>query len=147
MGYAERVADDKDPLRAQLQAARTMRIPPTIFLRKRTNESPWWTDEDTSLIMALESYEDRCDGRGHYLPETTKPEHADAYRPGAPFTCHKCRAEDLLAEVADKDAEKGRDTAGVLVPIVLDPDVVKLNLKPVPPLPPELAAFADSDPT
>lgn len=141
MSYAERVADPDDSLRHRLQAARSVRIPPTIFMRRRTVETPWWTDEDTSLTMALANYEAQCDDRGHYLPETTKPEHADAYRPGEPIHCHKCRAESLFAEVTEKAAERGENSAGVMVPLVLDPDVVALNKLPVPPLPPELAAI------
>jgi hypothetical protein len=147
VGYAERVADPDDPLRAMLQAARRWQVPPTVFIRKRTNGADW-TDEDTSLAMVLEDYEaGLCPGGPHPLAETTKPEHEDAYRQGVPLVCHYCRTQALIAEVAEKNAEKGVSTAGVLVPIVLDPDVVERNKLPVPPLPPELAAFADSDPT
>ncbi len=135
MGYAERIIDPDDPLRFLLQAARRWQVPPTVFLRKRTVHSGEWTDEDTSLAMLLEDYEaGLCPGGPHPLAETTKPEHADAYRPGEPVRCHYCRAQALVAEVAEKD-ESG---AGLLIPLVLDPDVVALNLLPIPPLPPEL---------
>jgi hypothetical protein len=139
MGYAERVADDGDSLRRRLQAARAWRIPPTVFLRKRTVNSTEWDDEDTSLAMALEDYEAECDDRGHYLPETTKPEHDDAYRAdrNRQQTCYKCRAEDVLGEVLGKEAERGVRTAGLMIPFVLDPEVVARNLLPVPPVPPE----------
>jgi hypothetical protein len=106
-----------------------------VFLWVRTVNSREWTDADTVYAMALEDYEaGLCPGCNHPLDETTKPEHADAYRPGERIRCHYCKAQSLIAEVAEKD----EDSAGVLVPVVLDPDVVALNLKPVPPLPPEL---------
>lgn len=137
----ERVADDEDPLRAHLRAAKAWRVPPSVFLRFRTVNTAEWTEQDTHLAMALEYYEAQCDDRGHYLPETTKAEHEDAYRPDrqGQQTCHKCRAEDLLGEVLGKEAERGVRTAGLMVPIVLDPEVVARNRLPVPPLPPELA--------
>jgi hypothetical protein len=132
---AKRVADPDDPLRSLLQAARRWQIPPTVFLWVRTVNSREWTDQDTVYAMALEDYEaGLCPGCNHPLDETTKPEHADAYRPGERMRCHYCKAQALIAEVAEKD----EDSAGVLVPVVLDPDVVAQNLKPVPPLPPEL---------
>lgn len=106
-----------------------------MFLRRRTINSGEWTYEDTALAMALEEYEaGLCPGGNHPLAETTLPEHADAYRPGERVRCHYCTANALLAEVLAKDEK----SAGVLVPIVLDPDVVALNRLPVPPLPPEL---------
>lgn len=88
--------------------------------------------------MALEDYEaGLCPGGNHPLAETSKPEHADAYRPDKDreVRCHFCKAQELLAEVM----AKGEDTAGVFLPLMLDPEVVALNKKPVPPLPPELA--------
>lgn len=106
-----------------------------MFIRKRTVGSRDWTDEDTTLALALEDYEAQCCDRGHYLPESTKQEHADAYRPGERVRCHECKAEHSLAEVMEKEP----DTAGVLVPMALDPDVVALNQLPVPPLPAEFA--------
>jgi hypothetical protein len=135
VGYAERVADSEDPLRPMLQAARAWRVPPTVFLRKRTMASTEWTDADTTLAMALEDYEaGLCPGGNHPLAETTRPEHQDAYRPGVRIRCHFCKAQALVDEVAEKEDDMG----GVMVPIVLDPDVVALNLRPVPPLPAEL---------
>lgn len=120
--------------------AARLHIPPTLFLRVRTVESPWWTDRDTQMMRALAVYEaGLCPGGDHVLAETTKPEHADAYRPdtGARIRCHYCKALALMSEVAAKE----EDTAGVMVPLVLDPDVVALNLLPVPPLPPELSGI------
>jgi hypothetical protein len=138
VGYAERVADDKDQLRYLLRGARAWRVPPSVFIGERTVRTSEWEDVDTALAMVLEDYEAACDERGHYLPETTKPEHDGAYRPdpGGKSTCYKCWLEALMAEVAE---ERGEDTAGVFTPIVLDPELVALNLLPVPPLPPELA--------
>ena len=134
--YDERVADDGDSLRGLLEAARKWRVPPTVFMRKRTVNSVEWTDEDTILALALENYEaGLCPGGPHVLAETSKPEHEDAYRPDRAneIRCHRCKAAALLAEVTAKE----EDTAGVMVPLILDPDRVALNLLPVPPLPPE----------
>ena len=84
------------------------------------------------LALALEDYEaDYCPGGRHVLAETSKPEHADAYRPAGEddqIRCHYCKAQAALSEVM----EKKEDTAGVFVPLVLDPDVVARNLLPVP---------------
>jgi hypothetical protein len=140
VSYEERVADDRDPLRGLLEAARRWRVPPTVFIRKRTVNSAEWTDDDTMLALALENYESGlCPGGPHVLAETSKPEHADAYRPDTAkrLRCHHCKASALLAEVTANE----EDTAGVMVPLMLDPDVVALNLLPVPPLPPELAGL------
>jgi hypothetical protein len=137
MGFAERVADPDDPLRYLLQAARAWRVPPTVFLRTRTVNTTEWTEQDTTLAMALEDYEaGLCPGGNHPLAETSRSEHADAYRPGERIRCHYCKAQALIAEVAEKSQE---NLAGVLTPIVLDADVVALNRRPVPPLPPELS--------
>jgi hypothetical protein len=136
MGFAGRVADSDDPLRYLLQAARRWQVPPTVFLRKRTVNTAEWTDEDTSLAMALEDYEaGLCPGCHHPFAETTLPEHADAYRPGERIRCHYCTGQALVREVLEKE----ENSAGVQVPLVLDADVVELNRRPVPPLPPELA--------
>jgi hypothetical protein len=135
-GFAERVADPDDPLRTLLQAAKAWRVPPTVFLGERTVTTDQWTGRDTVYAMALEDYEaGLCPGGNHPLAETTLPEHADAYRPGERIRCHYCKAQALIAEVAEKNQE---NMAGVLIPIVLDADVVALNRLPVPPLPPEL---------
>jgi hypothetical protein len=135
--YAARVADDGDPLRRYIQAAVRCHIPPTIFMRKRTVESPWWTDDDTALVMALEDYErGLCPGCRNPLAETTRLEHSDAYRPEPPVRCHYCTAE---AHISEANAEK-EHTAGLLFPITLAEDVVAVNRLPIPPLPPELAA-------
>lgn len=116
-------------------------MPPTVFVRKRTVDSTGWTDEDTALAMALEDYEaGLCPGGNHPLAETTLPEHRDAYRPGERTRCHYCTARALLDEVLEK--EDG--AAGVLVPLVLDPEVVALNKLPAPPLPPELAGSQET---
>jgi hypothetical protein len=134
-GTAERVADPDDPLRVLLQAARRWQIPPTVFLRQRTVNTREWTDADTAYAMALEDYEaGLCPGCNHPLAETTQQYHADAYRPGEQIRCHYCTARALVAEVAEKDEH----AAGLMVPLVLDLDVVALNKLPVPPLPPEL---------
>jgi hypothetical protein len=139
VGIAERLADPADPLRVLLQAARSWRVPPTVFLRQRTVGSTDWTDQDTSYAMALEDYEaGLCPGCNHPLAETSRPDHADAYRPEKPIRCHYCTAQALVAEVAEKDD----NTAGLMFPLTLDPDVVELNRKPVPPLPPELASLS-----
>ena len=138
--YAGRVADPGDPLRYLLRAARAWRVPPSVFIGDRTvDTTEWRPDLDSPLAMALEDYEAECDDRGHYLPETSRPEHADAYRPDPKreVRCHKCKTEALMAEVAEKRHE---DLTGVFTPVVLDLEVVARNLLPVPPLPPELAS-------
>ena len=136
--YARRVADPDDPLRTLLEAARRWGVPPTVFLRKRTVNSREWTDEDTVLALALEDHEaGYCPGGRHVLAETSKPEHADAYRPAGEddqIRCHYCKAQAALSDVMAKK----EDTAGLFIPLVLDADVVERNLLPVPPLPPEL---------
>ncbi len=143
MTYAERVADDTDPLRPLLRAAKAWQVPPTVFIRKRTVNTAEWTDDDTALAMVLEDYEaGLCPGGNHPLAETSAPEHADAYRPAPPIRCHYCTAQASMAEVAQKQER----TAGLLFPLILDPDVVELNRQPVPPLPPELAGLHDSAP-
>ncbi len=135
MGYAERMADGADPLRMLTRAAKAWRVPPSVFIRKRTVNSAEWTDDDTALAMALESYESGlCPGGNHVLAETSRPDHQDAYRPGEPICCYQCKAEAMVAEVAEKS-----DSAGVMFPMVLDPALVELNRQPAPPLPPELA--------
>jgi hypothetical protein len=73
MGIAERLADPADPLRVLLQAARSWRVPPTVFLRQRTVNSTDWTDQDTSYALALEDYEaGLCPGCNHPLAETSQ---------------------------------------------------------------------------
>lgn len=145
------MADDADPLRTLLRAARSWRVAPTVFLGQRrivttyeydaagrvvrstTND---WTVEDSNLVWALDQYEaGLCPGGDHHLDETAKLERADAYRPNDPILCHYCKAKALTQEVAEKRSE---NTAGLLYTYRLDPDVVELNKKPVPLLPPEL---------
>lgn len=130
---AERVADDKDPLRYLLRGARKWGVPPSVFIGQRTVATDQWRhDLDTPLAMALEDYEaGLCPGGDHVLAETSKPEHADAYRPGERIRCHQCTAEALVAETV-RDEEH---LAGLLIPVVLDPAVVAQNMRPVPPLP------------
>ena len=97
-------------------------------------ETPEWTEEDRELIFALEDYEAQCCPEGHYLPETAKPEHEEAYRAEKPIVCHYCKAQAIISEAAPKQYG---DTSGLYFPIAIDPEVVKLNQLPVPPLPPE----------
>jgi hypothetical protein len=134
---AERIADNGDPLRFLLRAARSWRVPPTVFLGERTVDASGWTRVDTSYALALEDYEaGLCPGGNHPLAETSKPEHEDAYRPDPPIRCHYCVAQAVTAK-----AQEGKeDTAGQYFSFHLDPEVVELNRQPVPPLPPELAA-------
>lgn len=135
MDYAARLADDTDPLRRLLRAARSWRVAPTVFLG-RIRPGTDWLPEDTELALALEEYEaGLCPGCQQPLEETSKPEHSDAYRPEEPIRCHYCTAQALVSEMAEKQHER---TAGLLFPLTLNPDVVELNLLPVPPLPPEL---------
>ena len=136
--YAERVADDKDPLRYLLRAARKWQVPPTVFIGQRTVNTREWTAEDTRLAMALEDYEaSLCPGGDHVLAETSRPEREDAYRPGRRVRCHHCTGRALVDEVLAKEER----SAGVLVSVVLDADVVAQNQLPVPPLPPELMSL------
>lgn len=129
------MADDDDPLLRILRAARSWRVAPTVFLG-RVRSGTDWLPEDTELAMALEDYEaGLCPGCQQSLEETSKPEHQDAYRPEQPIRCHYCTARALVDETAEKQHER---TAGLLFPITLNADVVELNQRPVPPLPPEL---------
>jgi hypothetical protein len=113
-------------------------------LGERTVHTTEWTPRDVELLLALEDYEaGYCPGGPHPLAETALPEHDDAYRPGEPIICHYCKTQAALAEAAEKD----ENSAGKLVPIVLNRDVVAQNLLPKPPLPPELAALAEGEPT
>lgn len=115
-----------------------------MVLKERTVNTTEWTARDVDLLLALEEHEaGYCPGGPHPLAETAKPEHDGAYRGGDSFRCHYCTAQALLAKAAENDEH----SAGVLVPIVLDPDVVAKNREPVPPLPPELAALSESEPT
>ena len=107
-----------------------------MFLGERTVDTAGWTERDSVYAMALEDYEaGLCPGGNHPLAETSRPEHADAYRPGERIRCHYCTAQALVNEVLEKE----ENSAGLLIPLVLDADVVALNRLPVPPLPPELA--------
>lgn len=133
--YAQRIADPDDPLRDLVEAANDVAIPPTIFMRKRTVESPWWTDEDTMLVMALRGYKaGLCPGGNHVLAETSRADHEDAYMPGERIRCYHCKADAQLA----RSLSEAKNTDGLLIPIVLDVDAVELNQQPKPPLPPEL---------
>ena len=122
-----------DPtLRAVVKAARAWGVSPSRFLGSRP-ETPEWTEQDRKLALALEEYEaGLCPGCQNPLDETSNPDHQDAYRPEPPIRCHYCTTQALVSETAEKQHEH---TAGLLFPIVLDPDVVELNKQPVPPLP------------
>lgn len=112
--------------------AARLHIPPTIYLRDRKVESPWWTDRDTQMMRALAYYEaGLCPGGNHVLAETSRPEHEDAYRPGEKIRCFYCKALAAVSEVQAKD----EDSAGVLTVLELDPALVNLNLQPAPPPP------------
>lgn len=101
-----------------------------------TVETPEWTEEDRELAFALEEWEaGLCPGCQQPLSETSKPEHKDAYVPTAPIRCHYCTVQAQHAETMENQSKK---IAGLLFSYHLDPDVVQLNLQPVPPLPPEL---------
>jgi len=84
-----------------------------------------------------------CPGGPHVLAETSKPEYEGAFVPESdePIRCHECTAGALLAEVM----EKREKPAGLILPqLKIDPEVVAQNLKPVPPLPPELQGDPDA---
>lgn len=132
-----------------VEAARAWHVSPSVFMgepvitkhvydhagRLARTETIWWTPEDREAALALLDYEARlCSGCNHPLEETTKAEHADAYRPGEPIRCHYCTARAVL----NRSLEKEENTVGLLIPIKLNPEVVELNKQPVPPLPPEL---------
>jgi hypothetical protein len=107
-----------------------------VFLGQRTVNTAEWTLADTELALALEDYEaSLCPGGEHVLDESSLADREDAYRPGFPIRCHYCTAQALVSETASKNHER---PDGLLFPIVLDAELVELNRKPVPPLPPEL---------
>jgi hypothetical protein len=130
MDLYERVAENIGGVRSDIEWAIKCGVPPTVFLRERTVEGPW-TDKDTAYVRAFAYYEaGLCPGGPHVLAETSKPEHADAYRPDKDreLRCHHCAGSAVLARAtADDD-----DTAGVMVPLKLDPEIVARNLLPVP---------------
>ena len=150
--WAARLADDADPLRTLLRAARSWRVAPTVFLGQRKTVTTYeydhagrvvrsttndWTVEDTNLVWALDQYEaGLCPGGDHHLDVTAKPEHEDAYRPKEKIRCHYCTARAVAAK-ATNDEDDG-STAGVYTTFGLDSEVVALNKQPAPPLPPEL---------
>jgi hypothetical protein len=145
--YSARLADDADPLRALLRAARQWRVAPTVFLGQRKTVTTYeydqagrivratttdWTQADTDLVWALDQYEaGLCPGGDHHLDVTSKPEHEDAYRLHERFRCHYCKARAVAAEAEE-------DQAGLVTTFRLDPEVVAKNREPVPPLPVEL---------
>lgn len=117
-----------------------------MFVGDRKVNTREWTWQDTQLAMALETFEaGLCPGGDHVLAETSKPEHADAYRPDKDHEvrCHKCKARALLDEVMAKD----EDSVGVFVPLMLDLEVVARNLLPTPepPTADELRIRAEED--
>lgn len=115
--------------------ARKWHVPPTVVLRERKVNTTEWTGRDVDHMLALEEYESGlCPGGDHPLSETARPEHEDAYRLGERIRCYYCKANGL----ADKVLAKDEDSAGVLIAIDLDPEVVALNRRPIPPVPPEL---------
>lgn len=134
MGWPERLADPRDPLRFWLELAREWHVPPEVVLEERTVNTTEWTARDIAYMAALKAYEaSLCPGGDHVLAETSKPEHEDAYRPDSAnkLRCYHCKAQHTLSEVMAKD----EDSAGVFVPLMLDPDVVALNRLPVPEFP------------
>lgn len=141
----ERIQDPEDSLRFKLQAAKSWGVPPTVILKERTVNTTEYTARDVDFILAFEVYEDSlCPGGPHVLAETSKPEHAGAYRPAGEedqIVCHRCKAQALLS---DHMAEK-EGTAGVFVPLVLDEEIVARNKLPVPPRPPELVQQPEVD--
>jgi hypothetical protein len=112
MSVADRLLDDRDPLRQMLHAARSWGVSPRRFLgweparttvyehnaagrvvRSSVIQEPEWSDEDREMAMALASYEaDLCGGCGHHLGETTRPENEGMYRARLPIRCHRCTA-------------------------------------------------------
>ena len=130
MTYAERLADDADPLRDILRAARAWGVSPSRFLgrpavtsyvyndigRVARTESVEWTTDDAEQAMALEEYEaGLCQGCRDRLAETTRPDRDGAYRAGLPIRCHRCTAQ---LQQAERYADTTQPTA-LLIPVEL----------------------------
>src|SRR5215216_750538 len=143
---------DDPTLRAVVKAARAWGISPSRFMGAkhvttheydvagrlvRSTETPEWTHEDREFAFALEAYEaGYCPGGEHLLAETSKPEYRDAFvadREGE-VRCHFCTGKALVAT----SLEQRENSTGIILPVMLDMDVVEQNRQPVPPLPPEL---------
>lgn len=141
---AERVSNDLE-FRKLLQAARTWGVSPRRFLgtweaalitvynydrgvlvsTEQRYASPEWTDEDRCLALALDLYESSlCDGCGHPLEETTKPEHYGAYQAKPPIRCHRCTEQLRAAEqYEDTPQSEALKFPIDLVPgLILDPE-------------------------
>ena len=144
---------DDPTLRAVVKAARAWGVSPSRFMGARrivtyeydspsgrllaAVETPEWTEEDRELAFALEEHEaGLCPGGDHVLAETSKPEYQDAFLPDkdSEVRCHECTGQALVAEILDKRER----SAGLMMRLKVDPDVVERNKQPVPPLPPEL---------
>lgn len=100
MGLLERLADDKDPMRVDLQTARSWHVSPTMFLGERT-EGPAWTMQDTEYARALAVFEaSLCPGCAHDLAETTNPANEGRYEvdPTQTVICHRCAGRASAAK-------------------------------------------------
>lgn len=112
--YAARVADDDDPLRGMLRAARAWGRPPSVFMGRAVvttyqndragrlvrSETHEWTWQDREMALALQDYEARlCRGCGGDLTETTKPENQHRYKGEMAYVCHRCVALEVASDV------------------------------------------------
>lgn len=127
MTFADRFADDEDPLLQQMLAARAWGVSPRRFLgweparvttheydaagrpvRSVTMAEPEWSAEDREMAMAFAAYEaGLCSGCRHELAITTQPEMEDAYIPEPAIRCHRCTASMRAAAVYEQSDHPG----------------------------------------
>ena len=90
------------------------------IIGSETTREPDWNDHDRAYALALDLYENGlCDGCGHPLDETTKPENTEAYIAKAPIRCHRCTAQIQAMEAAERPQEQA-----LRWPVDFDPDRV-----------------------
>lgn len=111
--YAAQIADDKDPLRQILRAARAWGVSPSVFMgapvvttyqhdaanRMVRAETQQWTAADMEMAAALQAYEAQdCPGCGGQLSETTAAENETRYRTKVSALCHRCVSREVAAK-------------------------------------------------
>lgn len=111
--YAAQVADNDDPLRSILRAARAWHVAPSVFMGGTVvttyqhdaaghavrAETVQWTPEDMLMAAALEAYEAQCcPGCGGHLEETTSADNETRYRTEVSALCHRCVSREVAAK-------------------------------------------------
>jgi hypothetical protein len=135
MSFADRIRDDRDPLRQMLQAARTWGVSPRRFLgweparttvyehnsagrvvRATVTTESEWSDEDREMVSALAEYEaGLCGGCRDELRVTTDPENEGRYVGKPAIRCHRCTASLEAASVY----ESAPHSEALMIPVEL----------------------------